>query len=151
MSDEKTDNQPTISAHEAAPLTVYFDSALCTQAGECVRGLPAVFDHAQSPWIQPQNAAAEQVAEVIRRCPSGALQYDIAGGEAEQPELPTRIDPQVDGALLVRGDLRIALKEGVMTATRAALCRCGRSGNKPFCDKTCEASGWRSEWHPPAE
>lgn len=146
-----SDAHPEISAYEAPGITVYFDQSRCILAAECVRGLPGVFDRDRDPWVQPEGATPDEIAEVIRRCPSGALQYDLAEGPDEAPDTPTRIDPQVDGALYVRGDLRILLGEGLATETRAAVCRCGRSGNKPFCDKTCEASGWKSEWHPPAE
>lgn len=152
MSDGATDQvQSEISAHEAEGITVFYSKARCIHGAECVRALPSVFDTDRRPWIQPANAGAEQIAEAVRRCPSGALQYELAGGPDEQPESPTRIDPQEDGPLYVRGDLRIALDEGLLTETRAAMCRCGRSGGKPFCDKTCETSGWRSSWHPPEE
>lgn len=139
-----------ISAYEADGITVYYDESRCILANECVRGLKEVFDRDRDPWVDPGGADPERIAEVIRRCPSGALQYDLTDGPDEQPDSPVRVDPQEDGPLYVRGDLRIALDEGVMTATRAAMCRCGRAGNKPFCDKTCERSGWSSTWHPPA-
>ncbi|MBI5310889.1 MAG: (4Fe-4S)-binding protein [Actinobacteria bacterium] len=145
------DSHGDVSAYTTDGVTVYYDKSRCIHSGECVRGLPQVFDTKQQPWVQPGNADAEAVAEAIHRCPSGALQYELADGPDEQPETPTRIDPQIDGPLYVRGDLRIALDEGLLTDTRAALCRCGRSGNKPFCDKTCERSGWSSTWHPPAD
>lgn len=152
MSEQDDARQEsTVSAYEAEGITVFYDKSRCIHAAECVRGLPPVFDTDRRPWIQPEGADAEAVAEVVRRCPSGALQYDLAGGPDEQPDSPTRVDPQVDGPLVIRGDLRIALDEGLLTETRATMCRCGRSGNKPFCDKTCERSGWSSTWHPPAE
>lgn len=152
MNDHRNDKtESTVSAFEADEITVFYDKARCIHAGECVRGLPQVFNTKERPWVQPGNAGADAVAEVVRRCPSGALQYDLANGPDEQPDTPTRIDPQVDGPLAIHGDLRIALDEGLLTETRATLCRCGRSGNKPFCDKTCERSGWSSTWHPPAD
>lgn len=40
-----------------------------------MKGLPAVFNVENRPWIQPERASADEVAEVIERCPSGALQY----------------------------------------------------------------------------
>lgn len=132
-------------------VTVFYDAKRCINARECARGLPGVFDPAKDPWVQPENADAEQVAEVVRRCPSGALQYELADGPDEAPDVPTRVEPQADSAVYMRGDLRIVLDEGVLTDTRAAMCRCGRSGNKPFCDTTCQKSGWSSSWHPPAE
>jgi hypothetical protein len=51
--------------------------------------MPEVFDVEKRPWIQPQNASAEQVAEVVRRCPSGTLHYRLQGPH-EDPERPAR-------------------------------------------------------------
>ena len=46
------------------------------------------------------------------------------------------IDPQLDGPLRVRGNLEITSGTGrvVSRVVQAALCRCGASANKPFCD-----------------
>jgi len=41
-----------------------------------VRGLPAVFDTKRRPWITPDAAAADEVVTQVKRCPSGALQYE---------------------------------------------------------------------------
>ncbi len=50
---------------------------------------------------------------------------------------PTRITPYRDGPLLVRGDFRIEDQEGnELDPGRdvVALCRCGKSRIRPFCD-----------------
>src|SRR4051812_22019496 len=60
--------------YEGREVTVTFESRRCLHAAECVRGIPHVFDLASRPWVQPDGAAADRVAEVVRRCPSGALQ-----------------------------------------------------------------------------
>ena len=56
---------------------VSFDGAICQHAAECVRGMPTVFDPTRRPWIDPERAdteaAAQQLRDVIARCPSGAL------------------------------------------------------------------------------
>jgi uncharacterized Fe-S cluster protein YjdI len=57
-------------AYSTPGATVYYDSGRCLHFAECIRGLPEVFDVQKRPWIQPQNASAEEVAEVVRRCPS---------------------------------------------------------------------------------
>jgi CDGSH-type Zn-finger protein/uncharacterized Fe-S cluster protein YjdI len=56
------------------------------------------------------------------------------------------IDPQVNGPLKVRGNLEIVSGTGRVVArvTSAALCRCGGSANKPFCDGTHAKIGFRS-------
>jgi uncharacterized Fe-S cluster protein YjdI len=55
-------------AYTAPGVTVFYDRGRCLHFAECVRGLPQVFDVAKRPWIQPQNASADEVAEVVRRC-----------------------------------------------------------------------------------
>ena len=61
-------------------LDVSFDGSICEHAAECVRGMPSVFNTSNRPWINPQvaqtEALAEQLRGVIARCPSGALQVE---------------------------------------------------------------------------
>jgi nitrite reductase/ring-hydroxylating ferredoxin subunit/uncharacterized Fe-S cluster protein YjdI len=116
-------------AYTAPGVTVFYDRGRCLHFAECVRGLPQVFDVAKRPWIQPQNASADEVAEVVRRCPSGALHYRLEEGPPEQPEQPTRVEFVSNGPINLRGDL----------------CRCGRTENEPFCDNACSRTGWASE------
>lgn len=54
-------------------LEVSFDSGKCIHAGECVRGLPLVFDVNRTPWIDPDQADAAAIRAQIAKCPSGAL------------------------------------------------------------------------------
>lgn len=62
--------------YAGAEVDVSFDPEVCRHAAECVRGLPAVFDVDQRPWIQPDRGAADDVVEVVGRCPSGALRIE---------------------------------------------------------------------------
>lgn len=134
-------------------ITVHYDVERCRHIGECVRGDPLVFDPGRRPWILADaDPDAEHVAEVVRRCPTGALHYTLKDGPAETPDPRTTVTVVPDGPLLVRGDLRIDLGDGtpdegaaastVTTETRAALCRCGSSANKPYCDGSHEEVGW---------
>ena len=66
-------------AYEGKRITVSFDPEVCEHSGNCVRGLPSVFDVNARPWIDPDGADPETVAEVVGRCPSGALRYEIQG------------------------------------------------------------------------
>jgi CDGSH-type Zn-finger protein/uncharacterized Fe-S cluster protein YjdI len=56
------------------------------------------------------------------------------------------VDPETDGPLRVRGNLEIISGTGRVVArvAQARLCRCGGSGNKPFCDGTHARIGFRS-------
>jgi CDGSH-type Zn-finger protein len=55
------------------------------------------------------------------------------------------ITPYRDGPLIVRGDFRLVDQDGGEIdpgRDTVALCRCGRSGIKPFCDGTHKRSGF---------
>ena len=123
--------------YDGERIAVTFDAARCLHAAECVRGLPAVFDTKRKPWILPDGASAEEVAEVVRRCPSGALHYE--GVAPEEPERPTQLRADPEGPVWARGDLSL----GGEPETRAALCRCGATSNAPFCDASGPCTGWR--------
>lgn len=124
-------------AYTAPAITVYFDPGRCRHYGECVRGLPQVFDTGRRPWISAELADPEVVAEIVRRCPTGALHYRLAAGDPEQPASPATIRRDPAGPLLVRGDLALDTPDGTRHDTRAALCRCGRTDLEPFCDGAC--------------
>jgi CDGSH-type Zn-finger protein len=87
--------------------------------------------------VRPELSPAEQVAAVVRRCPTGALHYRLADGSDEPAEIPTRVAVRAEGAIWIRGDLRLETPEGVITERRAALCGCGRTAMRPFCDGAC--------------
>jgi CDGSH-type Zn-finger protein/uncharacterized Fe-S cluster protein YjdI len=60
---------------------------------------------------------------------------------------PLHVDPEIDGPLVVTGNLEICCGTGrtVNRVTATRLCRCGGSSNKPFCDGTHRRNGFRSE------
>jgi CDGSH-type Zn-finger protein len=58
-----------------------------------------------------------------------------------------RITPYRDGPLLVRGPITLVDQDGQeieMRQKTIALCRCGRSARKPFCDGMHKAVGWKA-------
>lgn len=125
-------------------IVVTYDVGRCTHAAECIRGLPSVFDAGRRPWVQPANARAHQVAEVVLRCPTGALHFQRKdGGPAESPAGVNTVTLRGGGPLYLRGDIELRLPDGsVVHDTRMALCRCGASQNKPFCDNSHRLMGF---------
>lgn len=118
-------------------ITVSFDLVRCIHAEECVHGLPQVFAKDSRPWVDPSKASADEVAKVVERCPTGALTYlrhDGAAAEAAPDDVTVTLDP--DGPLYVKGDVTVVDPAGetVFHGARVALCRCGYSKHKPFCD-----------------
>ena len=127
-------------------LEVSFDLDICVHIGECLRGQPEVFKLNRRPWILSDLADADEVAEIVRLCPSGALQYKrLDGGPEEDPDGSTKVTPIRDGPLLVTGRIEVRREDGTLeTLPRATLCRCGQSQHKPFCDNQHLAVGFRA-------
>jgi uncharacterized Fe-S cluster protein YjdI/CDGSH-type Zn-finger protein len=122
-------------ANESIDIT--YDARRCIHAAECVNGLPAVFDTARRPWILPSGASPDAIAAVVAKCPSGALQFKrLDNGAPEALPDQTSIVPTPNGPLFVRGRIQLRSADGIVTVeeTRLALCRCGQSHNKPYCD-----------------
>ena len=125
---------------------VDWDGRLCIHVQECTRAKGALFESGRKPWGEPDRGEADYVAEVVRRCPTGALTYTRKdGGAADAPEPANTFTVSNNGPLYVEGDLEIdgAHKDMPGLRYRAALCRCGDSKNKPFCDNTHEEAGFR--------
>jgi CDGSH-type Zn-finger protein len=127
--------------HVGAEITVHFNKLQCSAAEECARGLPEAFRHGEQPWIQPDRAAADELVEVIGRCPSGALRYTRRGETGPRHAHPPGIRMRKNGPYEVQGGLPLKTETWNEGASRQvyALCRCGASKNKPFCD----GSHWR--------
>ncbi|MDZ4702135.1 MAG: CDGSH iron-sulfur domain-containing protein [Rhodothermales bacterium] len=127
--------------YAGAQATVTYDLARCIHAAACVRGLPAVFEAGRSPWITPDAAPAEAVAEAVLHCPTGALRV-LGVHETGADEAVVTV--VADGPLYVRGRLHVLLASGeiILEDTRMALCRCGASKNKPLCDNSHRDAGF---------
>lgn len=132
--------------YEGKEATVTWDGKLCIHIGECGRAQGDLFIGGRKPWCDPDSAAKDEVNEVVLRCPTGALSATFEDG-SHQESAPDENTVQVayNGPLFVRGDLEI---EGAPEAVpglrfRAALCRCGKSANKPFCDNSHDDAGFR--------
>lgn len=138
----ETDTQ----TYEGKNIKVTYNSSLCMHAGECGgSGLRGVFS--KETWITPDGAGVEQLVDVIERCPSSALQYErLDGAPQEAPELNS-INPHPNSALYVRGDVKLSDSQGGVIAEgmRLALCRCGQSENKPFCDGSHAKAEFKDE------
>lgn len=152
MDEEKTGDAPSDPVEAGPPRTpgptkiyrgegisVIWDATRCIHVGTCTHVLPEVFDTAARPWVNVEGAPAEEVAEAVRRCPTGALRYESAGElPEEEPEDPTVVEVRPNGPLYIRGRVRVQAPGGklITEESRVALCRCGRSENPPFCDNS---------------
>ena len=141
--------------HERGPRRVYANDAIevyweprfCIHSGNCTRRLGEVFNSQARPWIDVDAAEPDRIAETVRTCPTGALHFRrLDDGPQEQEAAQTTVEPCPDGPLFVRGRLQILDGDGnlIREDTRLALCRCGASSNKPFCDGSHRTVGFRT-------
>lgn len=130
--------KPLARKYKRDELTVTYQPRRCTHVGECLRRAPNVFDTWNQPWVQVENGTVEEIVEAVVSCPTGALHYERTdGGAQEQPRTTNVVFVGRNGPYYVFGDLEIVMPDGaVLKETRAALCRCGASQNKPFCDNS---------------
>ncbi len=129
--------------YEGKEVTVNFNPRICSHAAECARIAPRVFNSAERPWVQPDNGTVAEVEAVIAACPSGAL--TLAGPTHRIPDR-AEIEVARDGPYWITGPQIDApgVGEGA-TPQKYVLCRCGLSGNKPYCDGTHKDKGWKSD------
>jgi CDGSH-type Zn-finger protein len=114
------------------------DENLCAGARFC--------DVEKTAWGFAQNSAdpecRQKAIDEACNCPSGRLTAVDHDGRRIEPELEAGIgaiqDPEADarGPLWVRGGIPVEGPNGEAyeTRNRVTLCRCGNSGNQPYCN-----------------
>lgn len=73
------------------------------------------------------------------------MMADLKSDEPEESaDAPLKISVRTNAMLVASGPMRILCADGSCAATRnkAALCRCGHSANKPFCDGSHKRVGF---------
>jgi len=91
------------------------------------------------------GSTTEKIIEQVRKCPSGALSYYLnADAPAEENNdkvvaesaSVTKIEVSANGPYLIKTECLIIHSDGreEIKLGSVALCRCGGSSNKPYCD-----------------
>jgi CDGSH-type Zn-finger protein len=125
---------------------------LCSEARHC---------HAYGGvWHEIDETAHENVRDRViaqcQMCPSGRyVAVDKDTGQPLEPASAVTVglvkDPaqSCDGPIWARGGIPVEGADGFAyeVRDRQTLCRCGRSSNKPFCDGSHIAAGFREEEH----
>nr|MDA3954119.1 CDGSH iron-sulfur domain-containing protein [Bacteroidales bacterium] len=95
-----------------------------------------------------EGATTNEMINQVKKCPSGALSFylnnDKQKGEEKMSDV--KIDLMENGPILINGKIELKNSNGdlIPTETTAALCRCGGSKNKPFCDGTHVTADFKS-------
>lgn len=97
-------------------------------------------------WAEVKEGRAESdrlTERMAHHCPAGRLLvFDNSTGQPVEMPVPPSLglieDPAigVSGPIMVSGGIRVVSADGRVyeVRNRQAICRCGRSANKPFCD-----------------
>lgn len=136
--DERPPSVNILNVRENGPVAIHADVEI---EGEGVRTRATLCRCGASqkkPFCDGSHTAAG--FEASGEPPTG----NVTALEARDGRLQIR--PQSDGPLVVSGNLELCSGTGRTFAktTRTALCRCGASANKPFCDGTHAKVGFKS-------
>lgn len=108
----------------------------------CFTELPKVFIPYERPWINIKSASTNEIIDTVGHCPTDALTFfwnnEGHKGKKEEDKATTEISIIKNGTYLVKGDFKITDTDGneIVTESSAALCRCGHTKKRPFCDGT---------------
>jgi uncharacterized Fe-S cluster protein YjdI len=156
----------TKKLYSTPEIEVSWEPDLCIHSAKCVQGSFKVFNPRRRPWIELDHENAERILAIVATCPSGALKARRLGtgetgrneegddprvggplesgtgnsGTAAQELGPSKpvITASKNGPLLVSFSCVVKDADGnvIREVSKASLCRCGQSSNKPFCDGT---------------
>lgn len=143
-------------------IIIHWFPELCSHPGICLRTLPEVFNLNKRPWINVSAATPEKIIRCIDKCPTGALRYSLPEGSQVDPQIARGVgnmnfekeNPAIvkirvvrNGPLLVEGPTAVIGSDGkiLKQGGKMVLCRCGLSGNSPFCDGTHMRQGWKPD------
>ena len=122
-------------------VTIIWKPGICIHSANCVRALPHVFKPKEKPWIQHEGSTSEELIDAIKKCPSGALTYELStiiNETIAMEETPNNIQVNLieNGPAIVLGTVEVTYPDGrvELRERRASFCRCGKSVNHPFCD-----------------
>lgn len=143
------DDKKIIKKYTNGDITVVWQPDACIHSKLCWTGLNEVFNPKARPWVNMDGATTDRIVEQVRKCPSGALSVVFneeekkAGGETEV-QSESIVEVMENGPLLVYGNVTVkdAAGQEKKHHKMTALCRCGASENKPYCDGTHKKIGF---------
>lgn len=136
-------------------ITVFWRPERCIHSANCLVGLPGVFDSSERPWINIRGASSKEIIKTVDTCPSRALlhlknaNFPLRKRRKKLNKVTpkfARVQILKNGPAIISGNfvLRDSSKKKIKLQTeKAAICRCGASLKKPFCDGTHLSIGFK--------
>jgi len=128
-----------VRVRENGPLAFHAQLRIAGQPDGCRATLCRCGASQRKPWCDGSHAAAGFAATGE---PPTKESKPLATRDGPLDIAPTR-----DGPLHVTGNLELVSGTGrtLNRASEAWLCRCGQSGNKPYCDGSHAAAGFKAD------
>jgi uncharacterized Fe-S cluster protein YjdI len=153
LSEYKKDKE-TVKEYSNGEITVFWKAELCIHSANCLIGLPEVFNTKKKPWVNVHASNSKEIMKIVDTCPSRALTYlkstkfvtSKPRKSVKKKSKFARVQILKDGPALITGNfiIRDAKKKKVKFDKEvAAICRCGASRKKPFCDGSHLSAGFK--------
>ena len=147
-------NKEVAKEYSNGEITVFWKAELCIHSANCLLGMPRVFNNRKKPWINLGGADSKEIMKVVDSCPSRALTYlKSTTFRIQKPRKSKKKNPKFarvqilkDGPALITGNfiIRDPKKKKIRVESEvAAICRCGHSEKKPFCDGSHLIKGFK--------
>ena len=147
-------NPEIVKEYSNGEVTVFWRAELCIHSANCMIGMPEVFNPKKKPWINIHASDSKEIMHIIDTCPSRALTYlkstkFVTSKPRATPKKKAkfaRVQILKNGPALITGNfiIRDSKKKKIKIDNEvAALCRCGSSKKKPFCDGSHLSVGFK--------
>lgn len=146
ISAKQDDRTPDrLDTYTGKEITVLDNRGTCCHSGNCTDHLPSVFRNGTEAFVDPDGASKDEIISIVRQCPSGALGYVLGPTTYAGEDRVPAVYVSQDGPYHIQGGIALEHEDRNKGASleHYALCRCGHSKNKPFCD----GSHWYSKFH----
>ena len=70
MEEGERKNPDVAREYRTEQIVVYWEPAFCIHTARCLQGLPQVFDVRRRPWVDIEGGSADEIAQVVSRCPT---------------------------------------------------------------------------------
>lgn len=132
-------------SYENQEIKVLWNASQCIHSTNCWKQLSQVFQPTKRPWVNLDGDSTENIKKQIDKCPSGALSYEMKNESSIEPSSSATVQMLPDGPMIIAGTCVITHSDGRKEEREGntALCRCGASANKPFCDGSHRAAEFK--------